>query len=98
MPTISHRIVYMGGFNSQYTSWGYANNYMDSEVVTNWAEANKVHLLYDANDNKTFHSSKWQREYNPDLCVVSKDRLNRPFPSNRTVLNKFPGANTDQIS
>jgi len=38
-------------------------------------------------DRKLFHSGRWNRGYNPDLCIFSKNKNRFAY---RTVLNNFP--------
>ena len=54
-----------------------------------WAETLNLHLLYDAKDRGTFHSARWDRDYNPDLCFVTSMNTG-PLPATRVVLKNFP--------
>lgn len=49
-----------------------------------------VSLLFDAKDKGTFRSGRWQKDYNPDLCFVTRDDLRQSLHANRKVLNDFP--------
>lgn len=48
-----------------------------------------MHLVFDAKDRKTFHSGRWNRGYNPDLCIVSKDKNHTALQDHRIVINNF---------
>ena len=47
-------------------------------------------LVQDRKGLCTFKSARWQSGTNPDLCFVSRDRLDRPLKVTRTVLKNFP--------
>lgn len=49
-----------------------------------------MQLIFSGKDRHTFHSGKWNREYNPDLCIVSKDHNGVSLQAHRSVLNNFP--------
>lgn len=86
----THPSVYVGDFNSHHQEWKYENNDANGEALINWAENHNLHLVFDAKDRGTFKSAAWQREYNPDLCFVSKDNNNLPLATSRKVLPDFP--------
>ncbi|KAF0767890.1 Uncharacterized protein FWK35_00004245 [Aphis craccivora] len=48
-----------------------------------------MQLVFNEKDRKTFHSGRWNRHYNPDLCIVSKNKNRIAIPSYSTVLNNF---------
>uniref|UniRef100_H3BFN6 Endonuclease/exonuclease/phosphatase domain-containing protein n=1 Tax=Latimeria chalumnae TaxID=7897 RepID=H3BFN6_LATCH len=78
-----HPSIHLGDFNSHHTIWGYEDNY-NGVAIVQWASLEDKFLLFDAKDQGTFHSSRWQREYNPDLCFLSKD--------SKAVLDDFPNS------
>lgn len=41
-------------------------------------------------DTSTFRSARWQKDYNPDLCFMTKNNNRFPLKTNRQVLNDFP--------
>lgn len=84
--------VYIGDFNSHHTSWGYTYTDINGELITEWADRNQLHLLFDAKDRGTFHSARWRQDYNPDLCFVSANEYNQPLSASRTVLRNFPNS------
>jgi len=87
---IQHPSVVMGDFNSHHTTWGYNDSDKNGEDLTQWSEAEDLTLIYDAKSRGTFHSARWNRDYNPDLCFVSKDEEGNPLELHRNVLTDFP--------
>ena len=54
-----------------------------------------LHLHFDAKDRKSFHSARWRKDYNPDLCITSKDANSSPLNINKQVLmGGFPSQST----
>lgn len=90
LPTYNEPTVYVGDFNSHHSLWKYASNDINGESLVDWADSNRFHLVFDAKDRGTFFSRRWLHDYNPDLCFVSSDQVNRPLPAFRTVLKDFP--------
>lgn len=84
--------VYVGDFNCHHTSWGYNENDRNGDTLHTWADRNNLNLIFDAKDRGTFHSARWRRDYNPDLCFVSSNDRNLPLPASRTVLSNFPNS------
>lgn len=85
-----HPTIILGDFNSHHTSWGYSSNDMNGTRLAEWCESLDLFLVFDAKDRASFFSARWQQSYNPDLCFVSRDELDRPMPTTRTVLKAFP--------
>ncbi|VVC38069.1 Hypothetical protein CINCED_3A000355 [Cinara cedri] len=48
-----------------------------------------MQLIFSGKDRYTFHSERWKRGYNPDLCIVSKDHNGVSLHAQRSVLNNF---------
>lgn len=88
--TLEHPTVYMGYFNSHHQSWGYSDNNENCETIYEWSSNNNLHLIYDAKEIRTFHSGRWNKGYNPDLCFITRDSEHRPLCTNRIVLSTFP--------
>ena len=86
----NHPSIYIGDFNCHHTSWGYEENNTNGILLTNWMESHDLYLHHDATDRKSFHSSRWRRDYNPDLCISSTDHNLLPLSAARKVLNDFP--------
>lgn len=61
-------------------------------MIHEWASTNQLHLVYDAKDTPSFHSGRWNRGYNPDLCFISENSNRRPLGCNRQVFNAFPNS------
>lgn len=90
LPVYNQPSVYVGDFNSHHTMWKYATNDFNGEMLVDWTDCNNFQLVFDAKDRGTFHSRRWLRDYNPDLCFVSCDSVSRPLPTSRNVLADFP--------
>jgi hypothetical protein len=85
-----HPAIFIGDFNCHNNQWGYADNDENGELLLRWAESHNLHLIFDAKDRKSFHSARWQRDYNPDLCFVTSNNNDEPLQTSRCVLNDFP--------
>ncbi|XP_050515900.1 uncharacterized protein LOC126890764 [Diabrotica virgifera virgifera] len=70
--------------------WKYTTNDENGEALVEWSEEQNTYLVFDAKDRGTFKSAAWRKEYNPDLCFVSKDTNDRPLTTARSVLADFP--------
>eukprot|EP00102_Acyrthosiphon_pisum_P015304 XP_008185789.1 PREDICTED: RNA-directed DNA polymerase from mobile element jockey-like [Acyrthosiphon pisum] len=90
LPSVQHPSVLAGDFNSHHTSWGYDENYENGEILSEWIETENMQLIFSGKDRHTFKSGKWNRGYNPDLCIVSKDHNGVSLQVQRSVLNNFP--------
>ena len=90
LQTHTHPEVHAGDFNSHHSSWGYAKDDENGEQLDMWASACDRYLLHDAKQPGTFHSSRWRRDYNPDLCFLSKTSNGRPLHASRKILPLFP--------
>lgn len=88
--THPHPSVYIGDFNSHHEMWKYSTNDNNGEALARWAEEQNTYLIFDTKDRGTFVSAAWRREYNPDLCFVSRDENDRPVATSRSVLSDFP--------
>lgn len=86
----SHPCVYVGDFNSRHSSWGYTSNNANGISLADWAEQEGLQLVFDPKDKGSFHSARWQRDTNPDLCFVSTDQREYPVPASRRILGDFP--------
>ncbi|XP_049766123.1 uncharacterized protein LOC126095359 [Schistocerca cancellata] len=87
LPVTLHPSVYITDFDSHHFKWGYNKNNSDGVCLADWAETNNYHLLYDARDKPTFHSSAWKTKTTPDLCFVSITNTGAAMPASQTVLN-----------
>lgn len=90
LPPVQHPSVVAGDFNSHHTSWGYDENDENGKVLSEWIETENMQLIFNGKDRHTFHSGRWNRGYNPDLCIVSKDHNGVSLQAQRSVLNNFP--------
>lgn len=85
-PIYQHPAIYLGDFISHHTQWGCVEDDTNGETLTDWAESNHLTLIHDSKQIGTFHSARWHRDYNPDLCIVSDGQ---PLPCSREVLPRF---------
>ena len=90
--TFEHPSVYIGDFNSHASDWGYNNDDNNGEKLKMWASFNELKLIYDPKQRGTFHSARWDQDYNPDLCFVSCNDNGIPLGITRHVLNGFPNS------
>lgn len=68
--------------------WKYARDDECGDALSEWAENNNLYLVFDAKDLGTFRYS-WQRDYNSDLCFVSRDGGDHPIRASREALPIF---------
>lgn len=85
-----HPSIYVGDFNSHHENWKYEQNDQNGESLMSWSEETNTHLIFDAKERGTFRSAAWRRDYNPDLCFVTKNKNNQPLAVSREVLSDFP--------
>ena len=85
-----HPVVYVGDFNCHHTLWGYEQNDENGVALYSWMDTNNLHVVFDAKDRKTFHSARWRKDYNPDLCIVSCNSNYKPLECSRKVMQDFP--------
>ncbi|UYV65983.1 hypothetical protein LAZ67_3006060, partial [Cordylochernes scorpioides] len=90
LPNTSHPSLYCGDFNSRHNSWGYTTTNTNGELLEEWANNNLLHLIYNPKQNGSFSSGRWNTRTNPDLCFVSTDHNNKPIPTTKRILKKFP--------
>lgn len=51
---------------------------------------NNLHLVYSSKEKGTFFSARWQKEYTPDLSIVSRTSLSDNTMATRQVMRDFP--------
>lgn len=66
--------------------WKYNKSDENGEALVEWAEEQNTYLVFDAKDRGTFSSAAWRRDYNAEMCFVSKDVYDRPLTASRSVL------------
>uniref|UniRef100_H3A7T0 Endonuclease/exonuclease/phosphatase domain-containing protein n=1 Tax=Latimeria chalumnae TaxID=7897 RepID=H3A7T0_LATCH len=89
LPNYSHPSIWVGDFSSHHTTWGYDNNDAVGEQLLEWASNQDKYLLFDSKQPGTFHSTRWRKDYSPDLCFVSCDQNARPLVAEQTMLDDF---------
>lgn len=90
MKTYEHPAAYCGDFNSHSTEWGYGQDDANGEKLNMWTTMEDLKLIYDPKSKGTFHSARWNQDYNPDLCFVSCNEDGLPVGVTRQVLEGFP--------
>ena len=83
-----HSCLYAGDFNCRHANWVYDDNSPDGECLAGWASINCLALLYNAKNDASFYSGRWNTGTNPDLAFASVGPNSR-LPDRR-VLEKFP--------
>ena len=92
LPILPHPAIYTGDFNSHSTEWGYRVSDKAGDQLSQWANDNSLHLLYDPKQKGTFHSARWKKDYSPDLCLVTCDDEHQPLPTTCTIAPHFPNS------
>ena len=92
LPILPHPTGYTGDFNSHSSEWGYRVSDKAGDQLSQWANNNNFHLLYDPKQNGTFHSTRWKKDYSPDVCSVTCDDERQPLPTTRTIDPHFPNS------
>ncbi|KAJ8868681.1 hypothetical protein PR048_030220 [Dryococelus australis] len=92
LKTYHHPALYCIDFNSQSSVWGYQSDDENGEKLTEWAMNEELKLVYDPKQRETFHSARWNRDYNPDLCFVSSNVKGIPLNVTIIVLSEFPNS------
>jgi len=59
-------------------------------ILIDWIKNYRYHLIFDAKERGTFHSARWSKDYNPDLCISSTTLIGGCPHIKRKVLEKFP--------
>ena len=86
LPVFPHPCLYAGDFNCRHADWG--SDGADGECLAGWASTNCLAPLYNAKDDDSFYSGRWNTGTNPDLAFSSVGPSSR-LPD-RSVLDKFP--------
>lgn len=86
----AHPALLVGDFNSRHSTWGYPTDNPDGVKLLEWYTTSGLELILDPKLRRTFHSARWKSDYNPDLCLVSKDKEGIPLPASQEILYTFP--------
>lgn len=87
---LEHPTMYIGDFNSHSQHWGYNKSDENGELLFHWLSTNNMELVYSTKDKGTFHSARWNKDYSPDLGIISKASINDNTMCSRKVLDDFP--------
>lgn len=63
----------------------------------NWITLNNMELIYNANEKGTFHSARWQKDYSPDLCILTRKSMTDNTITTKTVLDNFSHSQHRQV-
>jgi hypothetical protein len=85
-----HPAIYVGDFNSHNQQWGYDHNNVDGNLIHEWMTLNSLHLIYHPKDKGTFRSAKWNKDYTPDLSIVTRAAEDDITVCTRVILDGFP--------
>src|SRR6218665_3989275 len=88
-PSLQHPAIYVGVFNSHHSDWVYRDMDDNGEQVAEWAAYNVLRTTFDAKQRGTFHSSRWGRDYTPDLCFTSTVG-DQHVTATQAILDNFP--------
>ncbi|XP_055714426.1 uncharacterized protein LOC129808680 [Phlebotomus papatasi] len=92
LKSFSHPAVYVGDFNSHNQAWGYEDSDIDGNLLFEWMTLNNLYLIYSSKSKGTFRSARWQKDYNPDLTIVTKNHDGEVNGAKRSVLSGFPNS------
>jgi hypothetical protein len=67
-----HPAIYAGDFNSHNQAWEYEHNDIDGNRLMEWMTLYKMNLIYHPKDIGTFRSARWQKDYTPDLSMMTQ--------------------------
>lgn len=70
--------------------WGYEINDDKGEFLCNWISNCNMAFIHNAKDKGSFHSARWFKNYNPDLCIVTLDPTNGVYKFRKTVMGNLP--------
>jgi len=90
LPHVQHPTLIIGDFNSHHNAYGYDTNDDNGNTLYDWIEQKDLALIIDLKDVGTFRSARWQKNYNPDLCFMTRNDHELPLKANKQVLNDFP--------
>ena len=77
LPALSHRAIYVGDFSSHHPDWGYDSEDPECARLMEWASLGDFALIHDPKQQGTFRSTRWQRDFSPELCWVSTTNCSR---------------------
>jgi hypothetical protein len=80
--------MYVGDFNSHNQAWGYEHNDIDGNRLMEWMTLYKMHLIYHPKDIRSFRSARWQKDYSPDLSMMTQKSADEDIT--RHIISNFP--------
>lgn len=86
-----HPTLYLRNYNSHHQEWGYEANYENGETFHDHI-TNNLYLIYNPKRKGTFRSTRWKKDYSPDLCIISKKSLNEIPKVNKIIIYHFPNS------
>uniref|UniRef100_A0A1B0D7V9 Uncharacterized protein n=1 Tax=Phlebotomus papatasi TaxID=29031 RepID=A0A1B0D7V9_PHLPP len=92
LKSFSHPAVYVGDFNSHNQAWGYEDSDIYGNLLFEWMTLNNLYLIYSSKSKGTFRSARWQKDYNPDLTIVTKNQDGEHFDHVVQFIPAHPGS------
>jgi hypothetical protein len=50
----------------------------------------KMHLIYHPKNIGTFRSARWQKDYTPDLSMMTQESADKDITPTRHIISNFP--------
>jgi hypothetical protein len=85
-----HPAIYEGDFDSHNQQWGYDHNDVDGNLIYECMTLNSLHLIDHPKDKGTFRSTRWNKDYTPDLSIFTRASEDDITVCTRVILDGFP--------
>lgn len=82
-------MIYVRDFKSHSIVWWCDENDTNEDTLDEWIILNYLHRIYSSNDKGMFCSARWQKDYIPDISIISRSTLNDNTMATRQVLVDF---------
>jgi hypothetical protein len=87
---LPHPAIHVGDFNSHNQAWGYEHKDIDGNRLMEWMTLYKMHLIYHPKDIGIFRSARWQKDYAPDLSMMTQESADGDITTTRHIISNFP--------
>jgi hypothetical protein len=68
---------------------GYEHNDIDENRLMKWMTLYKMHLIYHPKDIGIFRSARWQKDYTPDISMMTQES-DESITTTRHIISNFP--------